>query len=126
MGKFECNIQVIVTAHKNIYAIIDDERSELMVDRIVGLNYISRLDRMESVYKLMGIRSDMAGHEKKLTTLLLKILFISAGEYIVSGGNPNIVLCPRGTMPNIDGYRNHSNSQREDLGAYCRPILRMQ
>ncbi len=33
--------------------------------------------------------------------------FISAGEYIVSGGNPNIVLCPRGTMPNIDGYRNH-------------------
>lgn len=33
--------------------------------------------------------------------------FIAAGEYIVSGGNPNVVLCPRGTMPNIDGYRNH-------------------
>lgn len=65
VGKFECNIQVIVSAHKNIYAIIGDERSELMVDCIVGLNYISRVDRMESVYKLMGICSDMAGYEKK-------------------------------------------------------------
>ncbi len=236
VGEFECNIQVITGAHKNIYAIIGDERSELMVNRIVGLNYISRVDRMESVYKLMGIRSDMAGHEIKIGGVTLKkelfisaghctidpknpqyfletaeavkeagaqairggiwkprttphsfqgdsksidvlleardktglpVLtevmdeeqikitveagidifqvgtrnalnysllkqigkstagsniaiflkrsrhmgpideFISAGEYIVSGGNPNIVLCPRGTMPNIDGYRNH-------------------
>ncbi len=33
--------------------------------------------------------------------------FILAGEYIVAQGNPNILLCPRGTMPNMDGYRNH-------------------
>ena len=33
--------------------------------------------------------------------------FILAGEYIVAQGNPNIMLCPRGTMPNMDGYRNH-------------------
>jgi 3-deoxy-7-phosphoheptulonate synthase len=33
--------------------------------------------------------------------------FILAGEYIVAQGNPNIVLCPRGTVPAMDGYRNH-------------------
>jgi 3-deoxy-7-phosphoheptulonate synthase len=33
--------------------------------------------------------------------------FILAGEYIVAQGNPNILLCPRGTVPGMDGYRNH-------------------
>ncbi len=32
--------------------------------------------------------------------------FILAAEYIVAGGNPNIMLCPRGTQPAMDGYRN--------------------
>jgi len=33
--------------------------------------------------------------------------FILAGEYVVAQGNPNIILCPRGTMPPLEGYRNH-------------------
>src|SRR5437762_13181145 len=33
--------------------------------------------------------------------------FISAAEYIAAFGNPNIILCPRGTAPALDGYRNH-------------------
>ena len=33
--------------------------------------------------------------------------FISAAEYIVNFGNPNVILCPRGTQPTLDGYRNH-------------------
>jgi 3-deoxy-7-phosphoheptulonate synthase len=33
--------------------------------------------------------------------------FISAAEYIASFGNPNVILCPRGTAPALDGYRNH-------------------
>jgi 3-deoxy-7-phosphoheptulonate synthase len=33
--------------------------------------------------------------------------FISAAEYIVNFGNPNVILCPRGTTPTLDGYRNH-------------------
>jgi 3-deoxy-7-phosphoheptulonate synthase len=32
--------------------------------------------------------------------------FISAAEYVAAFGNPNIVLCPRGTAPALDGYRN--------------------
>jgi 3-deoxy-7-phosphoheptulonate synthase len=33
--------------------------------------------------------------------------FISAAEYIAAFGNPNVILCPRGTAPSLDGYRNH-------------------
>ena len=33
--------------------------------------------------------------------------FIAAAEYIVAEGNPDIMLCPRGTTPALDGYRNH-------------------
>ena len=33
--------------------------------------------------------------------------FIMAAEYIVAQGNPNVMLCPRGTTPAMDGYRNH-------------------
>lgn len=33
--------------------------------------------------------------------------FISAAEYIVAEGNPDVMLCPRGTTPALDGYRNH-------------------
>lgn len=32
---------------------------------------------------------------------------IAAAEYIVAGGNANVMLCPRGTIPQMEGYRNH-------------------
>ena len=32
--------------------------------------------------------------------------FIAAAEYIVAEGNPDVMLCPRGTTPALDGYRN--------------------
>jgi 3-deoxy-7-phosphoheptulonate synthase len=236
VGGFGCKIQVIYGAHRNIYAIIGDERSETMVNRLLGLEYIDRVDRMESVYKLMDVRSDLshhrmiiggvevgkeplfiAGHctidpqngqafletaqavkeagahvirggvwkprtsphsfqgtaksmdyllearertglpviaevmdeaqlgvalEAKVDmlqigtrnalnyTLLAEIgrrtaeagipvllkrsrhmgpvdEFISAAEYLAANGNPNVIFCPRGTMPGLDGFRNH-------------------
>ena len=33
--------------------------------------------------------------------------FILAAEYIAGNGNPNVFLCPRGTLPAVDGYRNY-------------------
>jgi len=236
VGEFGCKIQVIHGAHRHIYAIIGDERSETMVNRLLGLDYVDRVDRMESVYKLMDRRSDLAKHHiriggvtvgeepliiagqctidprkgkafletamavkeagahvirggvwkprtsphsfqgstesmeflleaRRMTglpviaevmdspqlriaveagvdmiqvgtrnalnyTLLAEIgnltaergtpvllkrgrhmgpvdEFISAAEYIVANGNPNVIFCPRGTMPNLEGYRNH-------------------
>jgi 3-deoxy-7-phosphoheptulonate synthase len=221
---------------RTIYAIVGDERDELMINRLEGLDYVDRIDRIQSPFKLMDRRSDLAtgrlriggvtlgeglfiiagqctidpkhpeyfhetahavkaagahalrggvwkprtnpysfqGDNRSLDTLveagratglpvvtevmepehitlaldagvdvlqigarnalnysllrqvgraiagrstavLLKrslhmgsvAEFISAAEYIVNFGNPNVILCPRGTSPTLDGYRNH-------------------
>jgi 3-deoxy-7-phosphoheptulonate synthase len=234
--EFGCSIQPIVGAVRTIYAIVGDERDELMINRIEGLPYVDRVDKIQSPHKLMDRRSDLASHRitiggatlgedllvvaghctidpknpelffetahavkaagaqvlrggvwkprtnpysfqgdaksleilmeahrqtglpvdaevmdedqlklaldagvhmlqvgarnalnysllraigravaNRNTLVLLKRSlhmgpineFISAAEYIVSFGNPNILLCPRGTAPALDGYRNH-------------------
>jgi len=233
---FGCHIQVIVGTERCIYAILGDETSETMVNRLEGLSYIDRVDRIQTTFKLMDRYSELSrnkitigsatlgeellviagqctidpknpsffletahavkeagaqvlrggvwkprttphsfqGDDHSLETILearsqtglpinievmdehqldlaieakvdmvqigtrnalnyslLKTIgektqdsgtlvllkrgrhmgpideFISAAEYIVAGGNPNVLLCPRGTMPGLDGYRNH-------------------
>ncbi|MEO7598072.1 MAG: 3-deoxy-D-arabino-heptulosonate 7-phosphate synthase [Opitutus sp.] len=232
--EFGCQIQPIVGAVRTIYAIVGDERDELMINRLEGLAYVDRIDRIQSPFKLMDKRSDLSSHRIKLggvtlgedlliiagactidhpnyfyetaqavkeagahvlrggvwkprtnpytfqgdvksldilmeasrrtglpvdsevmdeshiklaldagvhslqvgarnalnysllraigraiaerdTVVLLKRSihmgplneFISAAEYIAAFGNPNVILCPRGTTPTLDGYRNH-------------------
>lgn len=236
VGDFECSIQVIEGAGQSVYAIVGDERHELMINRIEGLTYVDRVDTIQSPHKLLDIRSELRNHkvsfggielgkellligghctidpnepskyletaealkevgahalrggvwkprtnpysyqgdvkaldilmeasartglpvnaevmdEEQLdialdagvhmlqigtrnalnysllrqvgqkiagrnTVVLLKRgrhmgpvnEFISAAEYIVNFGNPNVVLCPRGTLPGLEGYRNH-------------------
>jgi 3-deoxy-7-phosphoheptulonate synthase len=236
VGEFECRIQVIVGAHRCVYAILGDEKHELMFNRLDGLSYIDRVDRIESGFKLMDVRGELATHRfdiggcevgkdllivagpctvdpknpqalietamavkeagahvlrggvwkprtmpysfqgdsrslelmleaksksglplnievmdshqlelaleagvemlqigtrNALNYSLLKEIgektagsstmvllkrgrhmapideFIAAAEYIVAGGNPKVLLCPRGTLPGLDGYRNH-------------------
>ena len=233
---FGCHIQPIVGAVRTIYAILGDERDELMFSRLEGLPYVERIDRIQSPFKLMDVRSDLSTHQiaiggvtlgraplfiagqctidpknpdyfyetaqavkeagaqvlrggvwkprtnpyafqgddksldvlmeasrrtglpvdtevmdenqlklaldagvpmlqvgarnalnysllrhigaavagRKTIVLLKRSLhmgtlneFISAAEYIANFGNPNIILCPRGTAPALDGYRNH-------------------
>jgi len=231
-----CRVQPIVGTVRTIYAIVGDERDELMINRLEGLDYIERIDRIQSPFKLMDRRSDLSTHririggktlgeelvviagactidpknpqlfyetaaavkeagatvirggvwkprtnpytfqgdvksldilmeasrrtglpvdsevmeeshiqlalaagvqtlqvgarnalnysllraigraiaEKDTCVLLKRSIhpgplneFISAAEYIAAFGNPNIILCPRGTAPALDGYRNH-------------------
>lgn len=233
---FGCSIQVIEGAGQNVYAIVGDERHELMINRLEGLAYVDRVDTIQSPHKLLDIRSELRSHRvvfggvklgKELlligghctidpkeanrfyetaaalkeagvhalrggvwkprtnpysyqgdvkaldilmeasvrtglpvntevmdehqldialaagvhmlqigtrnalnysmlrlvgqkvagrgTVVLLKRgrhmgpvnEFISAAEYIVTFGNPNVILCPRGTLPGLEGYRNH-------------------
>ncbi len=93
VGGFGCKIQVIFGAHRNIYAIIGDERSETMVNRLLGLDYISRVDRMESVYKLMDVRSDLANHRMVIGGVELgKEPFIAAGHCTIDPQNGNAFL----------------------------------
>ena len=233
---FGCRIQPIVGAVRTIYAIVGDERDELMLNRLEGLSFVERVDKIQSPHKLMDRRSDLSTHRISLggvtlgeellviaghctidpknaqlffesahavkeagahvlrggvwkprtnpysfqgdsksleilmeahrqtglpvdaevmdehqlklaldagvhmlqvgarnalnysllraigravahreTVVLLKRSlhmgplneFISAAEYIASFGNPNVILCPRGTAPTLEGYRNH-------------------
>jgi len=41
--------------------------------------------------------------------------FIAAAEYLVASGNPNVMLCPRGTTPPLEGYRNHPDESISPL-----------
>lgn len=235
VADYHCVIQPIRGTERSIYAILGDERSETMINRLLGLDYVDRVDRIDSPYRLMDIHSELAkgkltiggatlkeeplwiaGHctidpkEPQLlyetahavkeagahflrggvwkprtmpyayqgdsramdillearartglpvtteimdtehleiaiaagvdmiqigarnalnypllrrvgertagteTTVLLKRgrpmapvdEFLAAAEYIAAAGNPNILLCPRGTLPAMDGYRN--------------------
>lgn len=243
--EFGCHVQPIIGKVRTIYAIVGDERDDLMINRLEGLSYVERIDRIQSPFKLMDRRSDLAngrltiggvtlgeelliiagqctidpkkpnlfyetsqavkeagahvirggvwkprtnpysfqGDHKSLdilmeasrrtglpvdtevmdeehlkfaidagvdmlqvgarnalnysllraigkaigdrpqTSVLLKRSvhmgpineFISAAEYIAAFGNPNIMLCPRGTTPTLDGYRNHPDESATPL-----------
>ena len=88
--EFGCNIQPIVGAVRTIYAIVGDERDELMINRLEGLEYIDRIDRIQSPFKLMDKRSDLASHRIVLGGVTLgEQLVIIAGACTIDPKNPN-------------------------------------
>lgn len=93
VGEFHCRIQPIFGAHRTLYAIIGDERSELMVNRLEGLDWVERVDRMESVFKLMDIRSDLAKHEIRIGSHVIgQAPIIMAGHCTIDPKNPQAFL----------------------------------
>jgi 3-deoxy-7-phosphoheptulonate synthase len=90
VGEFGCKIQPIVGAVRTIYAIVGDERDELMINRLEGLAYVDRIDRIQSPFKLMDKRSDLASHRIKLGGVTLgEELFVIAGACTIDPKNPN-------------------------------------
>jgi 3-deoxy-7-phosphoheptulonate synthase len=91
--EFGCRIQPIVGAVRTIYAIVGDERHELMISRLEGLAYVDRVDTIQSPHKLMDIKSDLASHRLKIggVTLGEELLFI-AGLCTIDPANPNYFL----------------------------------
>ena len=88
--EFGCRIQPIVGAVRTIYAIVGDEREELMINRLEGLDYIERIDRIQSPFKLMDKRSDLASHRISVGgTTLGQSLFVIAGNCTIDPKNPN-------------------------------------
>jgi 3-deoxy-7-phosphoheptulonate synthase len=88
--EFGCKIQPIVGAVRTIYAIVGDERDELMINRLEGLAYIERIDRMQSPFKLMDRRSDLASHRMVVGGVTLgEELFVIAGQCTIDPKNPN-------------------------------------
>ena len=88
--EFGCNIQPIIGTVRTIYAILGDERDELMINRLEGLDYIDRIDRIQSPFKLMDRRSDLASHRIKVGGVTLgQELFVIAGHCTIDPKNPN-------------------------------------
>ncbi|HUL54796.1 MAG TPA: 3-deoxy-D-arabino-heptulosonate 7-phosphate synthase [Opitutaceae bacterium] len=86
---FGCRIQPIVGAVRTIYAIVGDERDELMMNRLEGLPYVERIDRIQSPFKLMDIRSDLATHQIAIGGVTAgKELLVIAGPCTIDPKNP--------------------------------------
>jgi len=93
VADFQCNIHVIAGAKRNIYAVLGDERHETMVNRLLGLPYIDRWDAIDSPYRLMDIKSELASHPIELAGILLrKEPFFIAGQCTIDPRNPNFFL----------------------------------
>jgi 3-deoxy-7-phosphoheptulonate synthase len=91
--EFGCKIQPIVGAVRTIYAIVGDERDELMINRLEGLDYIDRIDRIQSPFKLMDRRSDLANGRLKLGGVTLgEELLVIAGQCTIDPKNPNYYI----------------------------------
>ncbi len=87
---FGCTLQPIVGAMRTIYAIVGDERDELMINRLEGLAYVERIDRIQSPFKLMDRRSDLASHRIKVGSVTLgEELLVIAGQCTIDPKNPN-------------------------------------
>ena len=90
---FGCRVQEIVGAHRNIYAILGDERHELMFTRLIGLTYVDRVDHIESSYRLLDRESELAKQRLVLggNALGEAPLFI-AGPCTVDPENPELTI----------------------------------
>ncbi len=91
--EFGCRIQPIVGAVRTIYAIVGDERHELMISRLEGLPYVDRVDTIQSPHKLMDIKSDLSSHRLKIggVTLGEELLFI-AGQCTIDPARPEYFI----------------------------------
>ena len=56
--EYGCKIQPIEGHHRTIYALLGEERETIMINRIMGLDYIDRFDSIDSPYKLMDVHSE--------------------------------------------------------------------
>jgi 3-deoxy-7-phosphoheptulonate synthase len=91
--------------------VMDEDQLKLALDAGVSMLQVGARNALN--YSLLRhIGAAVAG--RKTIVLLKRSLhmgtlneFISAAEYIANFGNPNVILCPRGTAPALDGYRNY-------------------
>ena len=103
--EFGCQIQPIIGAVRTIYAIVGDERDELMINRLEGLGYIERIDRIQSPFKLMDRRSDLATHRIKLGGVTLgEELFVIAGQCTIDPKNPQFFFETAAAVKEAGGH----------------------
>ncbi|MDH5607894.1 MAG: hypothetical protein OEY56_00315 [Cyclobacteriaceae bacterium] len=90
---YHCKVQPIVGHHRTIYAVLGEERETIMVNRILGLDYIDRFDAVDSPFKLMAIQSELAHHQITIGKVIVgQMPTIIAGHCTIDPKNPNYFL----------------------------------
>jgi 3-deoxy-7-phosphoheptulonate synthase len=84
IAEFGARIQPIHGHERSIYAILGDETSQDLINRIEGLPYIERVDRIQTPYKLMSKESKLSHHRVTVGTKILP------GDFCVIAGHCTI------------------------------------
>jgi 3-deoxy-7-phosphoheptulonate synthase len=91
--------------------VMDEEQLAIAVEAGVDILQVGARNALN--YSLLKKIGQMTA-QKPIKVLLKRSIgmgpineFIAAAEYIAAAGNPDVMLCPRGTKPTMDGYRNH-------------------
>ena len=91
--EYDCRLQPIEGWHRTIYAILGEERKEIMKNRILGLDFIDRIDAIDSPYKLMDRSSELAFHKVKVgDTIVGEEPFIIGGQCTIDPENGSLFL----------------------------------
>jgi 3-deoxy-7-phosphoheptulonate synthase len=92
-AEFGVRIQPIHGNERSIYAILGDETSQDLINRIEGLPYIERIDRIQVPYKLMAKESKLSHHRVKLGNKVLPGDFcVIAGHCTIDPNQKNMFL----------------------------------
>lgn len=91
VAEFNCTIRPIQGEAMSVYAIIGDETSQLLVNRIEGLPYVKRVDRIQVPYKVLT-KENIHGQSRMLLggKELGKEFVIVAGHCAIDPKNPNL------------------------------------
>lgn len=92
-SEFGVRIQPIHGHERSIYAILGDETSQDLINRIEGLPYIERIDRIQVPYKLMAKESKLSHHRVKVGNKVLPGDFcVIAGHCTIDPNNKSYFL----------------------------------
>jgi 3-deoxy-7-phosphoheptulonate synthase len=92
--EFGCTVLEIVGVNRCVYAILGDETHKLMFNRILGLDFVARVDFIESTYKLVDRKSALSEHEVRVGDAMVggDEPFFIGGHCAVDLENPNLFL----------------------------------
>ena len=91
--EFNCKVQPIEGHHRTIYAVLGEEREPIMINRILGLDFVDRFDAIDSPFKLMDLKSELAQHKISIGGAIVgESPFIIAGHCTIDPKNPNLFL----------------------------------
>ena len=89
-GEFGIELQKIEGEQLTVYAMMGDERHELLITRLEGLEYIARVDTIQQPFKLMALDSELANHRVRVNGKIVGEGFtIIAGQCTIDPANPN-------------------------------------